>query len=129
MTDSVVKEEICDEDTKLPYVNGRAICWLIQIEGSLAGSDSRSQSSLNLNEFNTKPVQSNEGNLVESKAQFSSMHSVSSNGSSLSNNENFDRNNVNNNRNSSNKLSGGGGGQQIYDTLNNRKSNKQRPLK
>jgi segment polarity protein dishevelled len=44
----VVKEEICDDDTKLPFVNGRAVSWLMQVEESLAGSEnSRSQNSLN----------------------------------------------------------------------------------
>lgn len=35
----VVKEEIADENTKLPCVNGRVVCWLITIEGSVTGSD------------------------------------------------------------------------------------------
>jgi hypothetical protein len=108
-------------------VNGRAVSWLIQVEGSLAGSDSRSQSSLNLNELNSRP--STAANILETNSQitdnqqFHSMQSVSSAGSSTSNNENLDRNNIN--RHSAKQA----GQQQIYDTLNNRKSNKLRPLK
>jgi hypothetical protein len=108
---------------KLPFVNGRAVCWLIQIEGSLAGSDSRSQSSLVLNDFTSK--QNNIENACapdlhngNNNYQFTSMQSVSSNGSSISNNENIERNNYKKSTNSA----------QIYDTLNNRKSSKLRQI-
>ena len=53
---SVVKEDICDDDMKLPFVNGRAVSWLHQVEGSLIGSDSRSHNSLNTQDFITKPL-------------------------------------------------------------------------
>ena len=113
---------------KLPFVNGRAVCWLVQIEGSLAGSDSRSQSSLVLNDFTSKqnnienacaPDLHNGNNGNNNNYQFTSMQSVSSNGSSISNNENIERNN--NYRKSTNSA-------QIYDTLNNRKSSKLRQI-
>jgi hypothetical protein len=116
----VVKEEICDDDMKLPFVNGRAVSWLHQVEESLAGSDCKSQ-----NSFNMQPLGENKvGN------QYASMNSVSSQGSSKSNNENVDmrnsRDNSNgtSNRNSKHIRDSNG---QIYDTLqNNRKSSKQR---
>ena len=98
---------------KLPFVNGRAVCWLIQIEGSLAGSDSRSQSSLIMNEYAKDNCQD-----IANNYQFTSMQSVSSNGSSISNNENIERNNY---RKSTNSV-------QIYDTLNNRKASKLRQM-
>lgn len=109
---------------KLPFVNGRAVCWLIQIEGSLAGSDSRSQNSLVLNDFTSK--QNNIENACapdlhngnNNNYQFTSMQSLSSNGSSISNNENIERNNYKKSTNSA----------QIYDTLNNRKSSKLRQI-
>ena len=127
----MVKEEISDDDMKLPFVNGRSICWLIQIEGSLAGSDSRSQNSLIMNDFNSqKQIENaNENAGGNGNYQFTSMQSVSSNGSSISNNENIDRISSNNNNNNYRKSTNSG---QIYDTLNNRKSNKLRqvtPLK
>lgn len=117
----VVKEEICDDDMKLPFVNGRAVSWLHQVEESLVGSDTRSQNSINIQEFSSKPPTDHKlGN------QFTSMQSVSSQGSSVSNNENVDRNggSHNQNRNSKHLIQGSNG--QIYDTLNNRKSSKNR---
>ena len=42
----IVKEEISDEDAKLPFVSGRVVSWLIPVEGSIAGSDTRSNHSL-----------------------------------------------------------------------------------
>lgn len=45
----IVKEEISDEDAKLPFVSGRVVSWLIPIEGSIAGSDTRSNHSFNAN--------------------------------------------------------------------------------
>lgn len=131
VTNSVVKEEISDDDMKLPFVNGRAVCWLIQIEGSLAGSDSRSQNSLIMNDFNSQNKQNeigneNGGGSGNGNYQFTSMQSVSSNGSSISNNENMER--ISNNNNYRKSTNSG----QIYDTLNNRKSTKLRqvtPLK
>lgn len=117
----VVKEEICDDDTKLPFVNGRAVSWLHQVEESIAGSDSKSQNSFNMQPLNT--IENKLGN------QYSSMASISSQGSSKSNNENVDmrnhnRDGSNGNRNSKHTRDSNG---QIYDTLqSNRKSSKQR---
>ncbi len=99
---------------KLPFVNGRAICWLHQVEGSLISSDSRSQNSLNLQPTNTEM---NNGGEMHNNYQFTSMQSVSSQGSSKSNNENMGV--IQRNRNNNNKHDSNG---QIYDTLNNRKS-------
>lgn len=106
---------------KLPFVNGRAVCWLIQVEGSLAGSDTRSQNSLIMNDFKQANNQENtsEYNGVNINNQFTSMQSVSSNGSSISNNENLERNNYRPQKSSSG---------QIYDTLNTRKSSKLRQM-
>jgi len=79
-----------------------------------------------MNDFNSQKQteNGNENGGGNGNYQFTSMQSVSSNGSSISNNENMER--INNNyRKSTN--SG-----QIYDTLNNRKSTKLRqvtPLK
>ncbi|XP_030842764.1 segment polarity protein dishevelled homolog DVL-3 isoform X3 [Strongylocentrotus purpuratus] len=38
----VVKEEIVDDDTKLPCFNGRVVSWLVPAEGSTNGSDTAS---------------------------------------------------------------------------------------
>ena len=43
----IVKEEISDEEAKLPFVSGRVVSWLIPVEGSIAGSDTRSNHSFN----------------------------------------------------------------------------------
>lgn len=125
----VVKEEICDDNMKLPFVKGRAVCWLVQVEDGLADSDSRSLTSLNTQDLNSKPVDNPEnGNNFECnlRNQYPSTHSISSQGSSKSNNENVDfrsNSNTNINRNSKNMHSTNG---QIYDTLHNRKSTKSR---
>ena len=103
----------------LPFINGRAISWLIPIDGSV-NSDNRSQHSLNLNEI--KPNSNNKDDL--NNDQYSSMQSISSTGSS--NNENYDQRVV------GQRFKLPNGNQQIYDTLNNRKANKNRqamPLK
>ena len=34
----VVKEELKDDEAKLPSVNGRVVCWLVQVDGSVAES-------------------------------------------------------------------------------------------
>lgn len=119
----VVKEEICDDDMKLPFVNGRAVSWLHQVEESNPDSDTRSQNSINIQEFNSKSSGNNENRLGN---QFNSNLSVSSQGSSMSNNENVDRNGGSNNNNRNSKHLNQGSNGQIYDTLNNRKSNKNR---
>lgn len=104
---------------KLPFVNGRAVSWLHQVEESIAGSDGKSQNSFNMQPLNT--IENKLGN------QFSSMASISSQGSSKSNNENVDmrqREGSSSNRNSKHMRDSNG---QIYDTLqSNRKSSKQR---
>lgn len=41
-----VKEELIDDEALLPCVKGRVVAWLIQVEGSVAGSDTRSNHSL-----------------------------------------------------------------------------------
>ena len=122
-----MKEEICDDNMKLPFVNGRAICWLHQVEGSLISSDSRSQTSLNLQEFNTRqqPAESNGQSAEGGNYQFASMQSVSSQGSSKSNNENLDRNGGVVARTRSKHDPSG----QIYDTLNSRKARQSAPLR
>jgi hypothetical protein len=34
-----VKEELMDDEAKLPCVNGRVVCWLVQAEGSVSESN------------------------------------------------------------------------------------------
>ena len=68
----MVKEEICDDATKLPHVNGLAVSWL--------------ESSFNLSE--NKPSN-----------QSASINSISCQGSSKSNSENADKGNSRDNSN------------------------------
>lgn len=110
----VVKEEMMDDEAKLPCVNGRVVAWLVQVEGSIAGSDNKSTHSLNLNDFNSNKQQND--NLAAKNNQFSSMQSVSS--TTSSNNENYDSG-LHLNRKSSKQHQQQN---QIYDTLNGRKN-------
>lgn len=113
----VVKEEIMDDEAKLPCVNGRVVAWLIQVEGSLTGSDNRSTNSFNLNDFNSNNNNNNNQQLQQQQQQDDaqmrqSTQSIASTVSS--NNENYELSNrKSSNRNSQN---------QIYDTLNSRKN-------
>lgn len=114
-----------EDEHKLPNSNGRVIGWLMTIEGSIAGSDTRSQNSLNTIEpASRQGVEAGGGNGMEH--QFSSMHSLSSTASSsVSNNENREHRRQQQQQQHQGKAKNDNNYQnsgQIYDTLNNRKS-------
>ncbi|CAF0930040.1 unnamed protein product [Brachionus calyciflorus] len=54
-----VKEELIDDEALLPCVKGRVVAWLIQVEGSVAGSDTKSNHSMNIDTKNNNDEHSN----------------------------------------------------------------------
>jgi hypothetical protein len=114
----VVKEELVDDEARLPCVNGRVVSWLIPVEAEPASET-----------VGSKPT--NAATTLDSGTNdhFVSMQSISSTGSSVvSNNENVLHRGANQKRPSSSSSSSNKHNQ-IYDSLNGHHNQQRRSTK
>jgi hypothetical protein len=88
-----VKEELADDEAKLPCVNGRVVCWLVQAEGSVT-NETTSNHSIN-EKFNVdgnhmkhaKSISSNASSNTENIDNMMSKNEVARKTSKLSHNK------------------------------------------